>query len=897
LFSEDRRNESGIFVVTTRTTCPILYLMRFSSLALRSLALLALLGSFPGPGNPGKFAESGIDKDRFPCNSDTVIASRSSPSDLASLAFFTSRCDTGILLARATEDATATTVDAPPQGAEKFAFEAEVHKMLDIVINSLYQNKDIFLRELISNASDALDKFRYLELTHPETYKTVSSTDLPLTVKVMFDPDQQTLTIRDTGIGMTHDDLVSNLGTVARSGTTKFIESLTESGKKDEAMAQIGKFGVGFYSSFLVAQRVRVASIHPTQQVQHVWESLNGSSDFLVYPDPRGNTLQRGTEITLYLKEEALEYADQARLRELAQHYSEFVDYPISLRSMTTMTVDAEEDEEEKAQSTAEKKKDADDLEVKDEDGAEAEDPPKKKTKDIKVESWDLLNGNKAIWTRKDDISEEEYQAFYKAITGDESITAAAHSHFEAEGNINFKSLLYLPEELPSHYSLGNIDTVEGGMKLYVRRVLISDSFDFLPKYLGFVRGVVDSDDLQLNVNRESLQESKILKIIKKKVVRKSIEMIKSFADKYDSQDAKEVELDEQGNVVESSSQEDSESRYIKWYKKFAPNLKLGVMDDEANRSKLTKLLRFQTSKSDGKMISLDSYLKNMKEWQNEIYVLGGISVKELESSPFLEIAREKDVEVLYLTDAVDEYMVKQVLDYNKKKFVQLSSENVKFKDEDVDLIRRREKVYKKKFAPLVKWLRNLYHGTVLRVQVAKRGLGSVPAIVASSDFGNSANMERIIKAQAFQHGVDPTAYMALKVFEFNPRHPLILKLLDACPPEDAEEDFKVSQEIEDAAWMIHDMAMLNGGFSISDTKGHNRRLLKVLKANFALESLALEPEIDPPVEEDEPPEPNFSGLNAEDFMDGKFNMDDFADLDLGGMDLGNLGSEDIVDI
>ena len=787
------------------------------------------------------------------------------------------------MLAYAEEMASPDASPVPPPDAEKFAFEAEVHRMLDIVINSLYQNKDIFLRELISNASDALDKFRYLELSDPDTYKkTTNSDDLPLSVKIEFDPDQQTLTIRDTGIGMTRSDLVSNLGTVARSGTTKFIESLQESGNSDDAMAQIGKFGVGFYSSFLVADRVRVASVHPTDNIQNVWESLNGSSDFLVYPDPRGNTLQRGTEITLHLKQDALDYADQDRIGELAKHYSEFVVYPISLKTITTVTVDDDDDdkEEKENEDKPDEKKEEDDLEVGEEDDADTEEEPVKKTKEVKVESWDVLNGNKAIWTReKDSITEEEYQAFWKSMSGNELSKAAAYSHFEAEGNINFKSLLYLPEEIPPHYRLGNIDNVEGGMKLYVRRVLISDSFDFLPKYLGFIRGVVDSDDLPLNVNRESLQESKILQIIKKKVVRKSIDMIKTFAEKHGTTEEKEVEVDEEGNVVESSTTEEKDSPYIEWYKNFGANIKLGVMEDEANRNKLTRLLRFQTSKSDGKMISLDTYLENMKDWQDEIYVLGGTSTEELESSPFLEIAREKDVEVVYLTDAVDEYMVKQVIDYKNKKFVQLSSESVKFKDEDEDLIKRREKAYKKKFAPLVKWLRKLYQGSVLRVQVAKRGLGSVPAIVSSSDFGNSANMERIVRAQAFQHGVDPSAYMALKVFEFNPRHPLILKLLDACPPEDADDDFEVSQETKDAAMMIHDMAMLNGGFPIADAKGHNRRLLKVLKASFELESLALEPEIDPPVEEDEPPEvePKIGGLNTEDFLNEDINLDDLG--------------------
>lgn len=766
----------------------------------------------------------------------------------------------------------------PPQEAEKYPFEAEVHRMLDIVVNSLYQHNEVFLRELISNASDALDKMRYLALVQPEKYKKSDEDDIPLQVQIEFDAEQQTLTVRDTGCGMTHDELVSNLGTVARSGTTKFIEALRESGNSGETVDQIGQFGVGFYSAFLVADRVTVASKHPDSPDQLVWESRNGSGDFLVYKDPRGNTLERGTEITLHLKDDSLEYADHDRLSSLARHYSEFVTYPISLRTTETVTIDVEDDEETEEteeiveEQEEEKKKDDEDLEVGEEAdaGEEAEEeeevkPKKPKKKTVETHSWEVLNGNQAIWTRdKDSISDEEYDSFFKTLAGNDAATSPKHSHFIAEGNINFKSILYLPDDVPAHYRMGSIDAVQGGMKLFVRRVLISDSFDLLPKYLGFIRGVVDSDDLPLNVNRETLQEHKILTIIKKKVVRKAIDMIKSFAQESEGSED-EVELDEVGNVVPGKKKT---NKYIEWYKKFSANIKLGVIEDEANRGKLSKLLRFATSKSDGDMISLDDYVENKQDWQNEIFVLGGTSVEEIEASPFLETARDKDVEVLYLTDAVDEYMVKQMIDYKNLKFVHLSSEGVKFKDESNDVILRREKAYKKKFANLTSWLRKLYHGTVLRVQVAKRPLGSIPAIVSSSDFGNSANMERILRAQAFQHGVDESGYMAMKVFEFNPRHPLILKLFEACPSEG--DDAEVSEEILDAAWMIHDMAMLNGGFPIVDPAKHNQRMLKILQNNFGLESLALEPELDPDEyeEEEEIPDIKGDGLNAEDFGD-----------------------------
>lgn len=388
-----------------------------------------------------------------------------------------------------------------------------------------------------------------------------------------------------------------------------------------------------------------------------------------------------------------------------------------------------------------------------------------------------------------------------------------------------------------------------------------------LPRYLSFMRGVVDSDDLPLNVNRETLQESKILTIIQKKLVRKAIELIKNFAKEAEVADEAEVDADGTVDI-------EQKNKYLDWYKKFAPNLKLGAMEDEPNRAKLMKLLRFQTSKSNGELVPLDKYLENMKEWQEEIYVMGGASVDEIEKSPFLEPFMDKDLEVVYLTDVMDEYLVKSVGDYQKKKFKQITSENVKFKDEDEDLAKRREKFYTKEFKPLTKWLRRLYSGSVLRVQVAKRSLGSMAAVVTSSDFGNSANMERIARAQAFQHGVDPSAMMSMKILELNPRHPLVKKLLEAAPAEDAdsEADQEIPAETVDAAWMIHDMAMLNGGYPVTDPKAHNLRLSKFLQAQFGLESLQLAPEVDPPVEEDEAPE----GSGA-----GGINMEDFGDMDI----------------
>eukprot|EP00545_Synedropsis_sp_CCMP1620_P004810 CAMPEP_0119007710 /NCGR_PEP_ID=MMETSP1176-20130426/3192_1 /TAXON_ID=265551 /ORGANISM="Synedropsis recta cf, Strain CCMP1620" /LENGTH=815 /DNA_ID=CAMNT_0006959909 /DNA_START=112 /DNA_END=2559 /DNA_ORIENTATION=- len=765
---------------------------------------------------------------------------------------------------------------SPPEGAEAFEFEAEVHKMLDIVVNSLYQNKDVFLRELISNASDAIDKVRFLGLTDGNMLKDKEE----LEIRIEYDDEANTLTIRDSGVGMTHNDLVQNLGTVARSGTTKFLEALQEQDKNDANVGgMIGKFGVGFYSSFLVADRISVASKHPSEDTQNVWESLNGENSFHIFPDPRGNTLGRGTEITIHLKEDALDYAAPDRLRNLVTHYSEFVTHPIHLRVTNTVEVEVEEDEEEVVETPDEEKKDEDDLEVGDDEVADEEEVEKpKKMETVTTYDWEEINSHVAIWTReKESITDDEYKSFWNVVAKEPGTTCARWNHFNAEGSINFSSILYLPEDVPEHYKFGNIDKVSGGLKLYVRKVLISDEFDLMPRYLGMMRGVVDSDDLPLNVNRETLQESKIIKVIKKKLVRKALDTIRAFAkEEMPEKEVKEVELDEEGNAIEVDDDDEvQEHPYITWYKKFNANLKMGVIDDEANRGKITKLLRFQTSKSGDNWISLDEYLANMQDWQKEIYVIAGASLDEVKRSPFLERFNEKDIEVVYLTDPIDEYMMQQIRDYDGKKLSPITAENVKIEDEDEDMVKRREKAYKKQYKPLTKWLKKLYGPAVMRIAISKR-LGTQPAIVSSSEYGHSANMERIMRAQAYQMGKDDFMMRSMKVLEINPRHPFIIKLLEGSPPAKEEEDaepFVISPDTEDAAWLLLDMGSMNGGFPLNDPEAHSKRMTKYLQSSLGVESLDLEAEIDPPEEDEEAPE-----MDMDDMMGG-MNMDDF-DMD-----------------
>ena len=391
---------------------------------------------------------------------------------------------------------------------DKFEFQAEVNRLMDIIINSLYKNKEVFLRELISNASDALDKIRFLSLSAADALGTNKELD----IKISFDEDAKTLTIRDTGIGMTRNDLVNNLGTVAKSGTSNFVEALSEGAD----MGLIGQFGVGFYSVYLIADKVRVVSKN-NEDDQHIWESTADSS-FTVSKDPRGNTLGRGSEITMFLKEDAHEFLQQHRLEDLIRRYSEFITFPISLYKKTQEVVEAEEEEEEEDDS-AEDDKDGEkkegDLEVEEE---EEEKPAKTET--VEKWGWHRINNNVAIWARdKEQITNDEYQNFYKAISK-ETTDAQSWIHFRAEGEVEFKSIMYIPGEANNLYE--DYNSRKAGMRLYVRKVLIQDDFeDLLPRYLNFIRGVVDSDDLPLNVSRETLQQHKVLKVMAKKLVRK----------------------------------------------------------------------------------------------------------------------------------------------------------------------------------------------------------------------------------------------------------------------------------------------------------------------------------------------------------------------------------------
>merc|ERR1719355_522201 len=381
------------------------------------------------------------------------------------------------------------------EGSEKHEFQAEVNRLMDIIINSLYTDKQVFLRELISNAADALEKARF----HSVQDESFLGETKDLEVKIEHDADAKTISIIDTGVGMTKADLINNLGTVAKSGTTNFLEAMAEGADAN----LIGQFGVGFYSAFLVADKVSVTSKCNDDPVQHVWES-SADASFTVVDDPRGNTLGRGTRVTLHLKE-------------TSKKFSQFIQYPIYVKVKKEVDADVEEDDDDEDKDEEEK----DDVEVKDEDEEKDDDEKEKKPTKKTVFEWEQVNTQKAIWLRaKEDVNEDEYNEFYKSISKD-YLDPLAYTHFNAEGEIEFKSILFLPKKAPFDM-MDNYWTKRSEVKLYVRRVLVAEKFEeLLPRYLNFVRGVVDSDDLPLNVSREQLQQNKIMKVISKKLVRK----------------------------------------------------------------------------------------------------------------------------------------------------------------------------------------------------------------------------------------------------------------------------------------------------------------------------------------------------------------------------------------
>lgn len=678
--------------------------------------------------------------------------------------------------------------------AEKFTFQAEVNRMMKLIINSLYRNKEIFLRELISNASDALDKIRLLSLTSRDELDTHPE----LFIKIKADRENRVLHIIDSGVGMTHSDLVNNLGTIAKSGTADFLAKLQDTSKNEnqDVNDMIGQFGVGFYSAFLVADRVVVTTKHNSDK-QYIWES--DAASFTIVEDPRGDTLKRGSQISLHLKEEAQDFCEEDTVKQLIRKYSQFINFPIYMWASKSVEEDVPVEE------TESKKVDEDDIENGEEDAKveEESEDAKPKTKKVTKTIWDwlLINDSKPIWTKKPaDVTEKDYEEFYKSLTKD-TTEPLAHTHFIAEGEVTFKSLLYIPKVQPSE-SFNKYGSKSDNIKLYVRRVFITDEFnDMMPNYLNFIRGVVDSDDLPLNVSRETLQQHKLIKVIKKKLVRKALDMIKK------------IEKDE----------------YEKFWKEYSTNIKLGIMEDPSNRSRLAKILRFNSSKSDG-LTGLVDYVSRMKPKQDHIYYMAGASSDEVKKSPFVERLLSRGYEVLFLVEAVDEYCISALPEFEGKKFQNVAKEGFTLSDSDENKNKFEE--LKKTYEPLVKWLNDVaLKDQISKAQISER-LSTSPCALVAGMFGWTGNMERLALSNAHQKSDDPQRSYYLnqrKTLEINPRHPLIRELLRRVELDESDN------EAVNMAKMMFQTATLRSGFMLRETADFANNIEKMMRQTLGI--------------------------------------------------------------
>lgn len=688
---------------------------------------------------------------------------------------------------------------------ETFAFQAEINQLLSLIINTFYSNKDVFLRELISNASDAIDKIRYTSLTNSE----VLGDEKALEIKVIADKTNNTLTIWDTGIGMTREDLIKNLGTIAHSGTKAFMEAL-QAGNND--LSLIGQFGVGFYSSYLVAKGVKVITKHNDDK-QYIWSS-NACGTFTIEEDTEDRGLTRGTMIILDMKEDQTQYLEESSIRDIVKKHSQFCSFPIKLYTEREEDVPQEKSNEDVTNDVAEEidadavetHKDDDETvtdEVLKEDKETATEENADKTKEPQkriVKEWLQLNTQAPIWLRKpEDVEESEYNSFYKSLASDWE-EPLAYKHFNVDGQVQFKALLYIPRRAPFDMFTNSNNKKRDNIKLYVKKVLITDnSEDILPEYLSFVKGVVDSDDLPLNVSREMLQQNSILKVIKNNLIKKSIDLLIEIA---------------------NSEDEKNKERWKTFYQNFHKNIKLGVHEDSKNRKKLLELVRYNSTKTGDDLTSLKDYVSRMKDGQKKIYYITGESLKVLQQSPFIQNLKKRDIEVLFMFDPIDEYMVQAAREYDDKELVCCSKDGLEIELTDDE--KKQQEELEKEWETTCNKIRIILDSRVTAVKLSHR-LDDTPCILVTDKYGWSANMERIMKAQALRGAEMMSVMTSRKILEINPNHMIMKSLKDKVTASFEKANIKNIVE------MLYDTVVLDSGFSLEEPSNYAKRIYRLI--------------------------------------------------------------------